>query len=191
MKSNNTKGFTLIELLVVIAIVAILAVVVILTLNPAELLRQARDSNRLSDLGTMKSAISMTLADVTSPTIVRNASYSFCYESASSTTIGANCGFTGTYTATTSTSTAVDGTGWLPVVFTAISSGAPIGNLPLDPVNSGDNVYTYVASSTLVFEINARLESTKYTTAGTGAESTDGGNNSSAYETGTAPGLSL
>ena len=40
------SGFTLIELLVVIAIIAILAVVVILTLNPAQLLAQARDSTR-------------------------------------------------------------------------------------------------------------------------------------------------
>ncbi|MBI5221157.1 MAG: prepilin-type N-terminal cleavage/methylation domain-containing protein, partial [Candidatus Liptonbacteria bacterium] len=43
MTSANTKGFTLIELLVVIAIIAILAAVVILTLNPGQLLKQARD----------------------------------------------------------------------------------------------------------------------------------------------------
>ena len=57
MKNNKKKGFTLIEFLVVIAIIAILAVVVVLTLNPAELLRQARDSNRVSDFATFKSAI--------------------------------------------------------------------------------------------------------------------------------------
>ena len=38
---KRSSGFTLIELLVVIAIIAILAVVVVLTLNPAELLRQS------------------------------------------------------------------------------------------------------------------------------------------------------
>ena len=38
---KNRKAFTLIELLVVIAIIAVLSVVVILSLNPAELLRQA------------------------------------------------------------------------------------------------------------------------------------------------------
>src|ERR1700690_1366993 len=41
MRTSSHKAFTLIELLVVIAIIAILAVVVILTLNPAELLRQS------------------------------------------------------------------------------------------------------------------------------------------------------
>src|SRR5271163_765603 len=70
MRKNNKfrKGFTLIELLVVIAIIAILAVVVILTLNPAELLRQARDSNRESDFATLKSAIGLYSADVSTTT---------------------------------------------------------------------------------------------------------------------------
>ncbi|TSC59586.1 MAG: hypothetical protein LiPW15_606, partial [Parcubacteria group bacterium LiPW_15] len=44
MKSilKNRGSFTLIELLVTLAIVAILSVVVIMTLNPSELLKQAR-----------------------------------------------------------------------------------------------------------------------------------------------------
>ena len=67
-KNRKQKGFTLIELLVVIAIIAILAVVVVLTLNPAELLRQARDSNRVSDFATMKSALSLYATDVSTST---------------------------------------------------------------------------------------------------------------------------
>lgn len=190
MTAKNTKGFTLIELLVVIAIVAILAVVVILTLNPAELLKQARDSNRMTDTSTLKSALSMYLADVGTPVLAT--AYTSCYMSASST-IASNCGFTGTYTQVGTTTASVNGNGWLPVNLTSISSGAPIGNLPLDPVNSGTNVYRYVASSTLVFELNADLESTKYTTGATAdnREANDGGNNASLFETGTAPGLSL
>src|SRR5579863_4498952 len=65
---NSRKGFTLIELLVVIAIIAVLAVVVVLTLNPAELLRQARDSNRISDFATLKSALSLYAEDVNTST---------------------------------------------------------------------------------------------------------------------------
>jgi len=42
------SAFTLIELLIVIAIIAILSIVVILVLNPAQLLKQSRDSNRVS-----------------------------------------------------------------------------------------------------------------------------------------------
>jgi prepilin-type N-terminal cleavage/methylation domain-containing protein len=57
------KGFTLIELLVVLAIIAVLAVVVVLVLNPAELLRQSRDSQRLSDMSTLDDAINFYAAN--------------------------------------------------------------------------------------------------------------------------------
>jgi prepilin-type N-terminal cleavage/methylation domain-containing protein len=63
MYASSRKAFTLIELLVVIAIIAILAVVVVLTLNPAELLRQSRDSNRLFDLATIINAINIYNTD--------------------------------------------------------------------------------------------------------------------------------
>src|SRR3989338_277276 len=61
------KGFTLIELLVVIAILAVLATAVVIILNPAELLKQGRDSTRLSDLAALQSSIALYLSDVTSP----------------------------------------------------------------------------------------------------------------------------
>src|ERR1700679_2456531 len=88
MKGNKKtkKGFTLIELLVVIAIIAILSVVVILTLNPAELLRQSRDSNRISDLSVTKSAISFYLASVSTPSIGTS---TVCYVDASGLVAGA------------------------------------------------------------------------------------------------------
>jgi len=57
------RGFTLIELLVVIAILAVLAVAVVVVLNPAELIKQARDTTRISDLAALNSAISLYLAD--------------------------------------------------------------------------------------------------------------------------------
>jgi prepilin-type N-terminal cleavage/methylation domain-containing protein len=59
----DKRGFTLIELLVVVAIVAVLAAVVVLTLNPAGMLQEARDSGRLSDMATLQSAVSLSLAD--------------------------------------------------------------------------------------------------------------------------------
>ena len=194
IQRNQRGGFTLIELLVVIAIIAILSVVLILTLNPAELLRQARDSNRVSDLATLKSAISLYLSDVASPSIITASTD--CFMSAATTTATAtNCGnsFVGRTTMATSSATAgglaVTGVGWIPVNFGSISSGAPLGNLPMDPTNSGVNAYRYTASSTgLTFELNADLESSKYTNVSTGLENTDGGNSSTVYEVGTTPG---
>jgi prepilin-type N-terminal cleavage/methylation domain-containing protein len=50
-------GFTLIELLIVIGILAILATVVVLVLNPTEMFKQARDSQRLSETDALNQAI--------------------------------------------------------------------------------------------------------------------------------------
>lgn len=192
-EQNAVKGFTLIELLIVIAIVAILSVVVVLTLNPAELLRQSRDSNRISDMSTLRSAISLYLADVTVPSIGASAT---CYASTSTASLGVSCG--GRFITTTAisalTGRGVNGTnGWLPVNFTQISSGAPLGGLPVDPVNNATYFYSYAASSTsLVFEVNADMESSRYANGGSGdVESTDGGSSSTVHEVGTAPGLAL
>jgi prepilin-type N-terminal cleavage/methylation domain-containing protein len=57
------KGFTLIELLVVIAIIAALAVVVFVALNPAQRLKDARDSRRTSDVDTILTAIHTYIVD--------------------------------------------------------------------------------------------------------------------------------
>jgi len=51
------KGFTLVELLIVIAIIGVLAVVVLVAINPAEKLRQARDSGRKSDISQIATAL--------------------------------------------------------------------------------------------------------------------------------------
>ncbi len=53
----------MIELLVVIGILAILSIVVILVINPTELLKQARDSSRVSDLATINSALNLYVVD--------------------------------------------------------------------------------------------------------------------------------
>lgn len=51
------KGFTLIELLIVMAILGVLAVVVLVAINPAEQLRRARDSGRISGVQQVGRAI--------------------------------------------------------------------------------------------------------------------------------------
>lgn len=69
MQNSNKKGFTLLELLIVIGIIAILSVVVILVLNPAETLRKSRDTQRMSDLATLKTAIGLYTTTIATPTL--------------------------------------------------------------------------------------------------------------------------
>ncbi|MDD4122875.1 MAG: prepilin-type N-terminal cleavage/methylation domain-containing protein [Candidatus Pacebacteria bacterium] len=55
--SKDKKGFTLVELMIVIAVLAILASIVLFALNPAEVFKKTRDSQRLSDMRTLSGAI--------------------------------------------------------------------------------------------------------------------------------------
>ena len=205
-KKGKNRGFTLIELLVVIGIIAILAVVVVLVLNPAELLRQSRDSQRISDLSTLKSAVGLYLVDSTSPSIASSSfGYSACYVSTLSGMTGGatttNCGiFTRTYYSAVASGTAAlyrknNAQGWLPVNFSQITYGSPLSVLPVDPMNNGSNYYAYAATTTVssyTFEIDAFMESKKYNASGTNdVVSTDGGDNNQVFEMGTQPGLNL
>lgn len=190
------KGFTLIELLVVIAVIAVLAVVVIITLNPAELLRQARDSQRISDLATIKNSIGYYLSDISSPNLASSSfGYSACYLSSLSGagTTTAKCGvFVGAYPSGDASTTSAlyrltNDQGWLPVNFSQISYGTPLSSLPVDPVNNASYYYAYAATSTglYYFEIDAFMESKKYNASGTNdVVSTDGGDNNQVLEGG-------
>lgn len=51
------KGFTLIELLVVIAILGILAAAVLVAINPGKRTRQAQDSKRKNDVGSLSTEL--------------------------------------------------------------------------------------------------------------------------------------
>ena len=56
---NNSSSFTLIELLVVIAILAILMAVVVIAINPAEILKRARDTKRINDLSNLQELLQL------------------------------------------------------------------------------------------------------------------------------------
>jgi prepilin-type N-terminal cleavage/methylation domain-containing protein len=208
-KNNSLKGFTLIELLVVIAIIAILAVVVVLTLNPAQLLAQSRDSNRVSDMATLKSAIALYQADQATTTlgVPLQLDEAVVTLVASSTLSSTSTGWYG-YQTTDFTSIATSssrgiggsGSGWLPIPFSSISSGAPFGSLPIDPLGATANpscsngiggiknmpcFYTFLSNSSGQYKLAVGMESAKYGFQGGGDVVTgDGGNSTSSYETG-------
>ena len=58
---TNKKGFTLIELLVVIAIIGILSAIGLVSLNGAR--EKARDAQRKSDIGSMRTALALYYDD--------------------------------------------------------------------------------------------------------------------------------
>jgi prepilin-type N-terminal cleavage/methylation domain-containing protein len=189
MQSHHSthKAFTLIELLIVIAIIAILAVVVVLLLNPAELLRQSRDANRMSDLNTLTDALSQYAADqglnpgfsLGTPGVA----YLSIPDPTATSSAGTNCsglGLSGNYHCpASSTYRNVNGTGWIPVNLTKMSNGSPIGVLPVDPINqSSSNLYYCYVTNGTTFDLVAYPESQKYTAEAstTGGIFTDGSN---------------
>jgi len=174
MKNTFSKGFTLVELLIVITILAALAAAVVVVLNPAELLAQARDAQRLSDMTTLRDAINLHISQVSGPNL--------CHLVTAPAPPGNLCPATGycTFTGTNSPFGAspgvacaapiaplalrmVNGTGWVTVNFGLIPGGAPIAVLPIDPVNNATFFYAYRADVTNnTFRLATRLESVRH-----------------------------
>jgi prepilin-type N-terminal cleavage/methylation domain-containing protein len=185
--NQGKRGFTLVELLVVIAILAILAAVVVVVLNPAELLAQARDSQRISDLGQVSSAIALFLSDVSD--------ISGNMDNGPFSTVSSTCGFS--VSCTVRNVYTVDKLGWAAVDFTKISGGSPLSVLPRDPTNNATYQYAYMGNkASATFELDARLESAKFRDKMVN----DGGNKNTCstytestcyYEVGNDPGLDL
>ena len=171
MYASSRKGFTLIELLVVIAIIAVLAIVVVLTLNPGQLLMQARDSNRLNDLATITSALNLLRADQPNASLgTASTTYVSLPDPSATSTLGSQCQGLGMPSssvpwdcAASSTFRKSDGTGWLPLNLSSVSYGTPLGFLPSDPVNqSSSNLYYTYQTNGSQYMVTAVLESQKY-----------------------------
>jgi len=166
---NFKQGFTLIELLIVIAILGILAAAVTIVLNPAELLAQARDGQRVSDMDTIKTAVNHYLSQATSTPVLDKANYGVfggcSFSNGTSTAPFATSSVT--CSAASATIRAVDGTGWVDVPFSTLPGGSPLATLPNDPVNSTYYTYAYVGNTTATspnytFKLATRLESVKF-----------------------------
>lgn len=180
--TSDTKGFTLIELLIVIAILSILAAAVVVVLNPAELLAQARDSQRLQDLASVNSAVSLYAATVSSPDFTTGGPFSTASTTCTHT---AGCTVRAIYT--------IANAGWVDVNLGSMSGGSPIPALPRDPTNSSSLQYVYFGNDTTdTWELNATMESTKFANGGASdKELTDGGDDPNAFELGTDNDLDL
>lgn len=168
------EGFTLVEVLIVIGIVAVISVTVILALNPQEILRQARDSNRLAEMSELNKAINLFLVERSTASLgTSNTIYVSAPDPALSGNATSTCPNMGlsappgwNYQCASSANVRnVNGTGWMPVNF-ALLSKAPLSKLPTDPTNNpasglyyafvpNGNNYTLVAA----MESQKRLQS--------------------------------
>jgi prepilin-type N-terminal cleavage/methylation domain-containing protein len=184
---KSKKSFTLIELLIVIAILALLMSIIIVTINPAELLKQTRDSKRVSSLKTLNNALNIFQATRSSASI-GTASVVYISIPDSSATC-ANLGLPtlpSGYTYACSTEAnyrKTDGTGWIPVNFDSLDIGSPISTLPIDPTNTTSTglFFSYVIGSS--WEFVGGMESSKYQTD---SAQTDGGTSITSFEIGSA-----
>ena len=133
----NKKGFTLIELLVVIAIIGLLSTLAVVALGSAR--EKARDSKRLSDLKQVQTALELYYTDNSG------------YPTASAVSLG-----TTNYRCLNSSGFGVQG-----------CSSPYMGQVPLDPRNTGTYVYTYTSAASSTYSISAVLEGTVSGLSGT------------------------
>jgi prepilin-type N-terminal cleavage/methylation domain-containing protein len=190
MLFSPRSAFTLVELLIVIAIIAVVSVVVILVLNPAELLRESRDATRLSDMSTLKNAISFYAANGGASFGNSSTSYVSLPDATATSSLGDQCQAQAPLSlpsgwayqcSDSSTYKATNGTGWVPINFSGLQIGSPIVSLPVDPLNNSStgNYYSYFNSGS-TYEVATPLESTKYASAA----ASDGGLYTDLFEVG-------
>jgi prepilin-type N-terminal cleavage/methylation domain-containing protein len=189
IKTRSIRSFTLVELLIVIAILAVLAAAVVIVLNPAELLAQARDSQRVTDIDSIKSSISLWqidnigVSEGSSQTIYLSLpdAASTCTSYALPTLpLGWNY-----HCVPSADMRKIDGNGWMPINFTTVKGGSPLPYLPIDPVNDAatGRYYTYVPGGS--YELTAVMEAKKQNSASLN----DGGSLTGVYQVGSHIGL--
>jgi hypothetical protein len=157
-----------------------LALIVLLALNPVEMARRSRDSRRLSDLGTLRKAIDLSLSD--GETLVNTAGAWVDLDSNTSVTLYPNGAIGDT-----------DISKYLSVVpgdpYTSASNPQVLGVAGTRSGATGapaDLQYQFKSDGD-VYVLRASLESEE----NCGAITADGNNASNFYELGTDPGLNL
>lgn len=146
------SGFTIFELVLVVAIFMIVTSAVVFIINPGKVFKRSRDAIRASDVSGLNKAISLHQLDNPGITPGKPKTvYLSIPDPAATTTAGTNCGNFGlpppdpadwTYHCPhPATFRSAEGSGWIPIDFSAISAGQPFAALPVDPANTASTSY--------------------------------------------------
>lgn len=205
---SQSSGFTLLELIIVISIMAILLLAVVLVLDPLERIAEADDSARQQDMRSIVDAMALArdnglmkeLGGFDPDAALTNRCVGESNQTVFVSVLGTDASGTcdsppddlptgWTYRCAPSDGPGdVDGTGWLPLDFTAGGASSPLSHMPSDSANTfaSNFYYTYVCDRSGSYEITARMVSNKFRTGGgKDIQSTDGGDDVYVYETGT------
>jgi uncharacterized protein (TIGR03437 family) len=164
-------------------------------------LTPSNDSTRLSDMNTLQSAIALTQSG-SKPAAMGSAKtvYVSIPDPQATTASGSNCASLSLpvlpagyayHCSGPNYYQKTDGTGWIPINFSSVTSGSPLGTLPIDPVNTSSSrlYYTYTTNGSQ-YETTAVMESPEYKLGGTNdVIAQDGGTLATVYEKGTKLGL--
>ncbi len=188
------KSFTLTEILIVIGIIFILVSVLIFILKPLEIFTEARDNQRISDIKNIEKAI--TLININNPHFseLDYASSNTIYLSLPDTS--STCGSWLSQLPSlpppwkyhcSSNPTNVDGTGWIPILFSN-NAFLNLSKLPIDPINNGLYYYTFVVGAG--YELTVLLERSNKKGVNSISDN-DGGTSPYIYEVGSNKNLTL
>jgi hypothetical protein len=150
--------------LIVAAAVVFISIIVVV-FSQTKVLEKSRNSTRLADLAALNTDIGLYLADGHDFSKLK----------------------TGTIYESTASGKAVknnNGTGWIPLDFTKITSGTPMATLPVDPINDRSDGLYYrfgVNITAKTYELDCFFEDG----SDAGKQTSDGGNNPSRFEMGT------
>jgi hypothetical protein len=136
-------------------------------------LKKSRDSQRISDLSTIKTAIGLYMTSVSpaylggatdnnfceaTPGVIPNGTTKISYSlpatsvptTITDTTLDNSTLASFRQLGTASAASLTNGTGWVPVNFSLIPGGSPISNIPLDPLNTISDI-AVVRATDLVY----------------------------------------
>ncbi len=196
MTLKSIKAFTVLELMIVAILIAILGLAIIITLNPSELIAEGRDGQREENTYYLTKAVEFSslsgrqmffgLIDTVYISIPY-AEPDCGYSSGNPLDLPLLPSGWNYHCASKENYRKTDGLGWVPVNMMTETNEFQLSSLPIDPLNDASDsfYYSYYSDGGKGFEINTKIESSKYSLAGMiDRTSTDGGDDMTRLEKG-------